>query len=173
VSHEFVRKCVAQAAENLFVVPQPESAGDSWGYGTDKPRKAGLIMEVLRLCVEAENTASCAGIFERMKRAMSSGTLSSVCAPWDCYAELTRSLDGYLSSLPDSTAAIFLPFFRDAVACMLSASEPTNIGYKRFEGCAFVADNFRTLDIAIRRAGGLSFLGKWSVSTVYMPITLN
>ncbi|KAJ7612366.1 hypothetical protein DFH06DRAFT_1109573, partial [Mycena polygramma] len=154
---EFVRGCVSHAADNLLVVGPQECAGDSWGYGANGPKKAGLTMEVFRLCVEAGLTEPCAGIFERIKRATETKTISSECAPWECYAQLTRSLDEYLAPLAAATAAAFRPFFEDAVACMLSASEPIQIakGYKTFEGCAFSMDNLATLDIAIGRAGGL------------------
>ncbi|KAJ6588081.1 hypothetical protein B0H19DRAFT_198207 [Mycena capillaripes] len=79
---EFVRECVVQAADNLLVVGQPECAGDSWGYSTENPQKAGLIMEILRLCVETGKIGPCVGIFERMKHATETKTISSTCAPW-------------------------------------------------------------------------------------------
>ncbi|KAK6974351.1 hypothetical protein R3P38DRAFT_3378681 [Favolaschia claudopus] len=154
VDPSFVHECTLQASNNLFVVPErkPEHEGDPWAYGTAKPTQAGLIMEVLRLCIEAEAATACTGVFERMKHAATSGTLSKLCAPWECYAELMRSLDAYLAPTHLSADA-FVPFFREAAAYMLAASEKTQTGYKQFAECKFVPENLATLDIAIRRAG--------------------
>ncbi|KAJ6454513.1 hypothetical protein C8R47DRAFT_1167238 [Mycena vitilis] len=49
---------------------------------------------------------------------------------------------------------------------MLSASKPIAKGYKTFEGCAFSADNLATLDIAVGRAGGSSFLKQCDKSLI-------
>ncbi|KAK7042648.1 2og-fe oxygenase [Favolaschia claudopus] len=154
VDPTFVHDCTLQASNNLFVVPEkkPKHEGDPWTYDTVKPTKAGLIMEVIRLCIEADTAMACTGIFERMKHAATSGTLSKLCAPWECYAELIRSVDAYLT--PAHPAAdTFVPFFREAAAYMLAASEKTRTENKLHAECAFVAENLVTLEIAIRRAG--------------------
>ncbi|KAJ7124443.1 hypothetical protein C8R44DRAFT_734924 [Mycena epipterygia] len=153
---EFLRECVVQAAENLFAFPGREFAGDSWGYDNAEPQPGGLITEVFRLCVETGSIDSCAGIFKRMKGAADSGALSSGCSPRECYATLARSLDEYLPPLPEPTTLAFCPFFRDAEACMLSASCPVKVGQKRFEAFAFSDEHMATIVIAIKRAGGLS-----------------
>ncbi|KAJ7506997.1 hypothetical protein B0H11DRAFT_1969761 [Mycena galericulata] len=163
LGQSFVRECIEQAANNLLVFPPNERAGDSWSYDSSEPKtKAGLIIEVFRRCIEAGATASCAGIFERIKRADRERTLSSAFPAWECYAELSRWLHQHLAALPDPepTAVVFQPFFGDAVACMLSASAETISGGKTFRACAFEEENLSIIVIAIQCAGGLSFLEK-------------
>ncbi|KAJ7766376.1 hypothetical protein DFH07DRAFT_352413 [Mycena maculata] len=160
LGNHFFSDCVAQAADNLLVFPTKEKrahAGDSWAYDSAEPQKAGLIMEVVRLCVEAglQDTA-CAAIFERMNRAAAGGTLSSKFHAWECYAALTRALHDYL---PVPTAVVFRGFFKDAVTCMLSASAPKKVSFnKTLRACVFEKDNLDIVVVAIKRAGGVGFL---------------
>ncbi|KAJ7108352.1 hypothetical protein C8R43DRAFT_962898 [Mycena crocata] len=148
---EFARQCVLQATDNLPAFPTCQ-AQDALRRPIQKT-KTGSIMDVLRLCVETAEIDLCARVFDKMQEAARSGTFSADVPPWKYYLELTLSLDAYLAS---SGEADFQPFFKEAAVCILTSS-PTR-DQPSFSPCPFTTENLATLVVALRRAGGLSFL---------------
>ncbi|KAJ6625220.1 hypothetical protein B0H10DRAFT_2004181 [Mycena sp. CBHHK59/15] len=156
---DFARQGALQAIETLPAFPVDEVKQSDYPY-TRKEAKDGLVMDVFRLLIETRNTALCTDVFEKMKEAALSGTFDSEFPPWVFYLKLaqSQSLDEYLQSLPEPDAIVFQPFFKETLRCILSGLEKA--GQTSFKPCPFAEENLPTLVIAIRRAGGLSFLAQ-------------
>ncbi|KAJ7766375.1 hypothetical protein DFH07DRAFT_809714 [Mycena maculata] len=157
---EFTQKCVQQAIDNLPAFPTSQSTDANH---RQQPAVTS-IMDVLKLCVETKHGDLCAQVFDKMRQAARMGTFLAECPPWRYYFELTRSLDVYLPPLDDSSQTLFQLFFKEAAIRILAGSPKQN--QAPFAPCPFTPDNLGTLDTAIRRAGGFSFLDEFNKKIV-------
>ncbi|KAJ7450845.1 hypothetical protein FB451DRAFT_1285301 [Mycena latifolia] len=144
---DFLQQCVQQAVDNLPAFPTCD---------VQTQPATSLIMDVLKLSFDTKNSDLWDGIFDKMEQAARGGTFPVKCPPWKYYLELVRSLDAYLSLLEGTSAFSVQAFFKQAVLSILSGSPKHN--QPSFSPCPFTAENLSTLVVAIKRAGGLSFL---------------
>ncbi|KAJ7117606.1 hypothetical protein C8R44DRAFT_983104 [Mycena epipterygia] len=135
--------CVVQAVEALPAFP---TVTNSRVLEPDSES----IMEVIQVCVETGNNHLCDTISGRMRGTASAGTFPSRFPPWIFYSRLAVSLDVYLQArdTPDAVR----PFFSDAVDSMLSAGSDAK------HECSMTPPILNTINMAIRRAGGIFFL---------------
>ncbi|KAF7343241.1 2og-fe oxygenase [Mycena venus] len=161
LSSDFVESCVLQGVNNLPAFPTRKVRNDARGE-IQEPATSS-IMEVLELCEDTGNLDLCVRVLDKMKQAAQSGEFPVECPPWKYNLELTRLLDASLPPLEDSStdAHDFQPFFKEAVLSILigqsEREEPS------FFPCPFSEENLSILAIAVKRAGGLSFLNEANI----------
>ncbi|KAJ7210530.1 hypothetical protein GGX14DRAFT_451009 [Mycena pura] len=147
---ELVSFCISRAVDALPVFP---TAPSSQPYSRRPEADIDSIMEVIRICVETKNNQYCARISERMRQtASATPDITPHLSAWMFYLRLVPVLDTYLGS--QETPSEFKPFFADAVEFMLRAGKNTD------SKCSMSPANLIVINMAIRRAGGMSFLNE-------------
>jgi hypothetical protein len=142
--------CVVQAIEALPAFPTTINAQP---YSLQEP-DTDSIMEAIRICVETGNTHLCIRIAGRMREAACYAKFPPRLSPWMFYSRLAASLDEYLRAAgAGTTPGDTTSFFSDTVDSMLGAAKDGE-----FDKCCMTPQNFRIINVAIRRAGGIPFL---------------
>ncbi|KAJ6542086.1 hypothetical protein DFH09DRAFT_1282747 [Mycena vulgaris] len=112
------------------------------------------VMEVVRLCVDADNPALCRRIAHNLGQLAIAGSFCTEVPPWMYYLKLCEALVAYLASNTTVAFSVLEPFFVDAVDAMLSSGSEINAQHT----IVFTSQHLSVLMGSLRRSRGISLL---------------
>jgi hypothetical protein len=107
-------------------------------------------MQLIKLAVDTGNVDTCSRIFAGMRSVPRDGELKHIISRF--YPEMTKRLDAYLTE-ELQCSSVFREFFEGAIVSLLENHPPSTFYHT-------AANDLKMLIVAVKRAGGVSFLRK-------------